>query len=72
MPARGLGMGYFSSKIIFLPLSSLAVLIEQLRWPIGILPAVSQSLNTTPPSRKASTGMAGLTVSKGMRGYRGL
>lgn len=33
-----------------------AVLTERLRWPTGTSPAASYSLNTTPPSRKASTG----------------
>lgn len=33
-----------------------AVLTGQLRWPIGTSPAASYLPNTTPPSRKASTG----------------
>lgn len=33
-----------------------SALTEQLRWPTGTSPAASYSPNTTPPSRKASTG----------------
>lgn len=65
-------MDSMSRGLIF-PLSSLAVLIGQQRWPTGILPAVSRSLNTTPLSRKASTGMAGLPVcEQGTEAVQGL
>lgn len=53
MPLKGLGSNcpwaIHSSP-------SLAALTEQLRWPTGTSPAASYSPNTTPPSRKASTG----------------
>lgn len=50
--------GAVSIRLIPLPLL-LAVLTGQLRWHMGILPVASQSLNSTPPSRKASTGTVG-------------
>lgn len=47
--------GRFLKVVHSSPLSSLAVLTGQPKWPIGMLAAVSQSPNLTPPSRRAPT-----------------